>query len=50
MNIKAFNQGQMKHGIYHGMKLVHVNVDQTQVFVMINNVGMVINVNDNAKN
>ena len=34
----------MKQGIQNGMKLVNVNVDQTQVFVTINNAGMKINV------
>ena len=40
----------MKRGIYNGMKRVNVNVDQMQVFVTINNVGMKINVCVNAKN
>ena len=34
----------MKQGIYNGMKGVNVNVDQMQVFITINNVGMKINV------
>ena len=40
----------MKQDIYLGMKLVNVNVDQIQVFVVINNVGIMINVDVNAKN
>ena len=40
----------MKQDIYIGMKLVNVNVDQTQVFVTINNVGVKINVDANVKN
>ena len=33
----------MKQDTYRGMKLVNVNVDQIQVFVMINNAGIMIN-------
>ena len=33
----------MKQDIYLGMRLVHVNVDYMQVFVIINNVGIMIN-------
>ena len=40
----------MKHDIYLGMRLVHVNVDSTQVFLTINNTGIKINVDMNAKN
>ena len=40
----------MKRGILNGMKLVNVNVDQIQVFVIINNIGMKINVGVNVKN
>ena len=40
----------MKQGIQNGMKLVNVNVAQIQVFVKINNVGIMINVDKNAKN
>ena len=40
----------MKQDIYLGMKLVNVNVDQMQVSVVINNVGIMINVDVNAKN
>ena len=32
------------------MKLVNLNVDQIQVFVVINNVGIMINADMNAKN
>ena len=46
MNIKVFNLMSM----YLGMRLVHVNADQMQVFVMINDVGIMINVDVNAKN
>ena len=34
----------------NGMKRVSVNVDLTVVFVIINNVGMMINAGVNAKN
>ena len=40
----------MKQGIQNGMKFVNVNVAQIQVFVKINNVGIMINVDKNAKN
>ena len=40
----------MKQGTQNGMKRVSVNVDQMQAFVMINNVGMMINAGVNAKN
>ena len=40
----------MKQDIYNDMKLVNVNVDQMQLFVIINNVGTKINVDVNAKN
>ena len=40
----------MKQDIYLGMKLVNVNVDQIQVSVVINNVGIMINVDVNEKN
>ena len=40
----------MKQDIYVGMRLVHVNVDSTQVFLTINNTGIKINVDMNAKN
>ena len=39
----------MKQGIQNGMKHVSVNVDQMQVFLIINNAGIMINVNVNAK-
>ena len=39
----------MKQGIQNGIKL-NVNVDQMQVFVVINKDGIMINANVNAKN
>ena len=39
----------MKRGIQNGIKL-NVNVDQMQVFVVINKDGIMINANVNAKN
>ena len=40
----------MKQGMYLGMRLVNVNVDQMQVFVMITNAGTMINADVNANN
>ena len=40
----------MKQDTKNGMKSVNVNVDLTVVFVIINNVGMMINAGVNAKN
>ena len=40
----------MKQDTYSDMKRVSVNVDQMQAFVIINNVGMMINAGVNAKN
>ena len=40
----------MKLDLYNGMKNVSVNVDQMQLFVIINNVGIKINVDVNVKN
>ena len=40
----------MKQDTQNGMKLVSVNVDLTVEFVLINNVGMTINVSVNANN
>ena len=40
----------MEQDIYLGMKLVNVNVDYMQVFVMINNFGIMLNADVNAKN
>ena len=34
--------------MFLGMRLVHVNVDQMQVFVIINSVGIMINADVNA--
>ena len=38
----------MKEDIKNGIKLVHVDVDQIQVFRIINNVGIMINVDVNV--
>ena len=43
-------QKLMKQDTKNGMKRVNVNVDLTVVFVIINNVGMMINAGVNAKN
>ena len=40
----------MKQDFQNDMKHVNVNVDQMQVFVIINNAGIVINVDVNVKN
>ena len=40
----------MKQDIQNGMKNVRVNVDQTELFAIINNIGMEINVDVNVKN
>ena len=40
----------MKQDTQNDMKRVSVNVDLTVVFVIINNVGMMINAGVNAKN
>ena len=40
----------MKQGIQNGMKHVNVYVDQIELFVIINNVGMKINIGVNVKN
>ena len=40
----------MKLDLQNGMKRVSVNVDQMQLFVIINNVGIMINVDVNVKN
>ena len=40
----------MKQDTQNGMKLVNVNVDQMQVFVIINKVGIMMNADVNAKN
>ena len=40
----------MKQGIQNGIKRVNVNLDQMLVFVIISNVGMMINVDANVKN
>ena len=38
----------MKQDMYLSMRLEHVNVDQILVFVMINNIGIAINVGVNV--
>ena len=40
----------MKQDMYLGMSLVHVNINYMQVFVIINNVGIMINADVNVKN
>ena len=40
----------MKQDTQNGMKRVSVNVDQMEAFVIINNIGMMINAGVNAKN
>ena len=40
----------MKQDIQNGTKRVNINVDQMQVFVMINNIGIMINADVNANN
>ena len=40
----------MKRDLQNNMKHVSVNVDQIQLFVIINNVGIKINVDVNVKN
>ena len=40
----------MKEDLQNGMKHVSVNVDQMQLFVVVNNVGIKINADVNAKN
>ena len=40
----------MKQDLQNGMKHVSVNIDYMQLFVIINNVGIKINADANAKN
>ena len=40
----------MKQGMYLGMRLVHGNADEMQVFVIIDNIGIIINADVNAEN
>ena len=40
----------MKRVMYHDMRLVHVNGDKMQEFLTTNSVGIVIDVDLNAKN
>ena len=39
----------MKHVLYQGMKIIQVNIDQMQVFVIIDNIPMGTNADMNAK-
>ena len=53
LNVKVFNlvSGTNEtRRIENGMKRVNVNVDLTVVFVIVNNVGMMINAGVNTKN
>ena len=52
LNVKVFNLMSRTNETRHinGMKHVSVNVDQMQVFVIINSDGIMINVNVNVKN
>ena len=53
LNVKVFNLMARTNETRHtqnGMKRVNVNVDQMQAFVIISNVGMMINAGVNAKN
>ena len=43
-------QELIKLVMYLGIKLAHVNVDQMQMFVIINSVGIMINADVNVKN
>ena len=43
-------QELMKQDIYLGMKVVHVDVDYMQVYMIINNAGIMINADVNVKN
>ena len=47
--VKVFNQELMKEDTQNDMKRVSVNVDQMQMFVIINNVRMMINAGVKAK-
>ena len=40
----------MKQDIQNDIKLVNVNIDYMQVFIVINNVGIKINADVNTKN
>ena len=51
LNVKVYNcQELMKQDLQNEMKNVSLNVDQMQLFVIINNVGIKINADVNAKN
>ena len=47
--VRPKSQERMKQDVQNGMEHVGVNVDQMQAFVIINNVGMMINPAVNAK-
>ena len=40
----------MKQNAWNGVKCVCVNVDQMQAFVIINNIGVMVNAGVNEKN
>ena len=40
----------MKQVMHLGMRFVYVSVDQMQMFVMVNNIRIMINADVNAKN
>ena len=50
INIKVFNLMSNINVIQNGMKLVNANVNQMQMFVITNNVGIMIDVDVNVKN
>ena len=50
LNVKVFNLMSRTNETRHGTKRVNVNVGQMQLFVIINNVGIKINADLNAKN
>ena len=50
LNVKVFNLISRTIDTQNGMKRVSVNVDQMQRFVIINSVGMMINVDSNVEN
>ena len=51
INVEVFNLMSRTNEARHknGMKLANVNVDQMQVFVIINNIGIIKNANVNVK-
>ena len=50
LNIKLFNLMSMKNDTKDGTKRVNVSVNMGLIFVIINNVGIKINADVNAKN